>query len=73
MELMRVSFPVGTHGVYQRHLRSFGQVEKAAWHLRGCWPGEWMAAAWQETWHEGWLTLWESLEAQPGDCGSKWL
>lgn len=46
VELMSVCFPVRTHGVYQRHLRRSGGVEKSAWHLRGFWPGEWMAAAW---------------------------
>lgn len=80
VELMSVCFPVGTHGVYQRHLRRSGGVEKSAWHLRGFWPGEWMAAAWQGTWHEGHEGRWLLGKAQrlslrthaPNDLLSQW-
>lgn len=61
MELMSVCFPIGTHGIYQRHLRNSGRVEKSAWYLRGCWPGEQVAAAWQGSGvRASWLTFWEA-------------
>ena len=71
---MSVCFPVGTHGVYQEHLRSPAEWKSLPGISRAAGlEGGWVAAAWQGTWHEGQGTLGKALEAQLGACCHEWF